>query len=119
MGLREIKRRASRHALIHRDSFPSHKAPASQPGTPAEPVPDTTEARLMNLEYSLHDMHARLTRAEEGNIVLASKCQSMADGLVKCYQVRNITPTMGTWRGFPVLTFNRSGRTPSLAFCMG
>ncbi|EPS30812.1 hypothetical protein PDE_05764 [Penicillium oxalicum 114-2] len=86
VGLREIKRRASRHALIHRDSFPSHKAPASQPGTPAEPVPDTTEARLMNLEYSLHDMHARLTRAEEGNIVLASKCQSMADGLVKCYQ---------------------------------
>ncbi|KAF3387138.1 Transcription factor SFL1 [Penicillium rolfsii] len=86
IGLREIKRRASRHALIHRDSFPGHKAAASQPGTPAEPVPDATEARLMNLEYSLHDMHARLTRAEEGNVALSSKCQSMAEGLAKCYQ---------------------------------
>ena len=87
IGLREIKRRASRHALIHRDSFPGHKTATSQPGTPAEPVPDATEARLMNLEYSLHDMHARLARAEEGNVALISKCQNMAEGLTKCYQV--------------------------------
>ncbi|KAJ5108800.1 hypothetical protein N7456_005475 [Penicillium angulare] len=85
VGLREIKRRASRHALIHRDSFPSHKAAASQPGTPAEPVPDATEARLMNLEHNLFDMHNRLSRAEEGNMALHSKCQSMAEGLSKCY----------------------------------
>ncbi|KAJ5683152.1 hypothetical protein N7462_006317 [Penicillium macrosclerotiorum] len=86
IGLREIKRRASRHALIHRDSFPSHKAAVSHPGTPAEPVPDATEARLMNLEHSLYDMHARLARAEEGNVALSSRCQSMAEGLNKCYQ---------------------------------
>ncbi|KAJ5273984.1 hypothetical protein N7478_009109 [Penicillium angulare] len=85
VGLREIKRRASRHALIHRDSFPSHKAAVSQPGTPAEPVPDATEARLMNLEHTLFDMHSRLSRAEEGNMALHSKCQSMAEGLSKCY----------------------------------
>ncbi|KAJ6015715.1 hypothetical protein N7540_010306 [Penicillium herquei] len=85
VGLREIKRRASRHALIHRDSFPSHKAATSQPGTPAEPVPDATEGRLMNLEHSLYDMHNRLSRAEEGNMALNSKCQSMAEGLAKCY----------------------------------
>lgn len=86
VGLREIKRRASRHALIHRDSFPSHKAAASQPGTPAEPVPDAAEARLINLEHTLFDMHNRLIRAEEGNAALASRCQTMTDGLSKCYQ---------------------------------
>lgn len=86
-GLKEIKRRASRHALIHRDSFPGHKAVASQPGTPAEPVPDATEARLMHLEHSLFEMHGRLARAEEGNVALSSRCQSMAEGLGKCYQV--------------------------------
>ncbi|KAJ6104233.1 hypothetical protein N7523_010553 [Penicillium sp. IBT 18751x] len=85
VGLREIKRRASRHALIHRDSFPGHKAAPSQPGTPAEPVPDATEARLMNLEHTLYDMHNRLARAEEGNVALSSRCQSMAEGLAKCY----------------------------------
>ncbi|KAJ5929664.1 hypothetical protein N7454_006614 [Penicillium verhagenii] len=85
VGLREIKRRASRHALIHRDSFPGHKAATSQPGTPAEPVPDATEARLMNLEHSLYDMHNRLSRAEESNIALNSRCQSMAEGLSQCY----------------------------------
>lgn len=85
VGLREIKRRASRHALIHRDSFPGHKAAPSQPGTPAEPVPDATEARLMNLEHTLYDMHNRLARAEESNVALNSRCQSMAEGLAKCY----------------------------------
>ncbi|KAL4888556.1 HSF-type DNA-binding-domain-containing protein [Aspergillus ambiguus] len=85
VGLREIKRRASRHALIHRDSFPSHKAAASQPGTPAEPVPDATDARLMNLEHTLYDMHTRLTRAEEGNVALNARCQAMAESLTRCY----------------------------------
>ncbi|KAE8350708.1 HSF-type DNA-binding-domain-containing protein [Aspergillus coremiiformis] len=85
IGLREIKRRASRHALIHRDSFPSHKAAASQPGTPAEPVPDGTEARLMNLEHTLYDMHNRVSRAEEGNAVLNARCLAMAESLSRCY----------------------------------
>ncbi|KAB8070046.1 HSF-type DNA-binding-domain-containing protein [Aspergillus leporis] len=85
VGLREIKRRASRHALIHRDSFPGHKAAASQPGTPAEPVPDATEARLMNLEHTLYDMHNRLARAEEGNAALNARCLSMAESLTRCY----------------------------------
>ncbi|KAJ5580092.1 uncharacterized protein N7459_006077 [Penicillium hispanicum] len=85
VGLREIKRRASRHALIHRDSFPGHKAATSQPGTPAEPVPDATEARLMNLEHSLYDMHNRMIRAEEGNVALNSRCQNLTEGLAKCY----------------------------------
>ncbi|KKK17817.1 hypothetical protein P175DRAFT_0510150 [Aspergillus ochraceoroseus IBT 24754] len=84
VGLREIKRRASRHALIHRDSFPGHKAAVSQPGTPAEPVSDT-ETRLMNVEHLLFDMHNRLSRAEEGNVALNARCQAMAESITRCY----------------------------------
>ena len=96
VGLREIKRRASRHALIHRDSFPGHKAAAaataaSQPGTPAEPVPDATEARLMALEHSLYDVYSRLNRTEEGNMALASRCQAMAESISRCYHVSRVT----------------------------
>ncbi|KAJ5920611.1 hypothetical protein N7516_011469 [Penicillium verrucosum] len=85
-GLREIKRRASRHALIHRDSFPSHKPPASQPGTPAEPVTDTTELRFQTMEHNIYELLARVARAEEGNIALNSRCHAMTDSLTKCYQ---------------------------------
>ena len=89
VGLREIKRRASRHALIHRDSFSSnHKNPsASMPGTPAEPMPDSTDARLVNLEHSLYDLHSRLARSEETNLIMSAKCQALTEGLVKCHQV--------------------------------
>ena len=55
VGLREIKRRASRHALVHRDSYSAPKPPLSQPGTPAEPVhtmQDSTESRLTQLEHT-------------------------------------------------------------------
>ena len=87
-GLRDIKRRASRHALIHRDSFPtSHKPSVSQPGTPAEPISDGGDSRLANIEHSLYDMHARLMRTEESNTALSSKCALLSDGLVRCQQV--------------------------------
>ncbi len=89
-GLREIKRRASRHALIHRDSFSAtHKPSVSQPGTPAEPVPElSSEARIANLEHSLYELHTRLVRTEESNTALSSKCQALSDGFSKCHQVR-------------------------------
>ncbi|KAI4143125.1 MAG: hypothetical protein LQ341_003007 [Variospora aurantia] len=87
-GLREIKRRASRHALIHRDSFSAtHKPSVSQPGTPAEPVPElTSEARIANLEHSLYELHTRLVRTEESNTALSSKCQVLSDNVTKCHQ---------------------------------
>jgi hypothetical protein len=88
VGLREIKRRASRHALIHRDSFSSHKPGPTQPGTPAEPVPDTADGRLMGLEHSLYDMYHRLTRMEESHSLLSARCQALTESLVKCHQVR-------------------------------
>jgi hypothetical protein len=88
VGLREIKRRASRHALIHRDSFSTGpKGPAQTPGTPVEPVPDPLEARLAMIEHSFFDMHSRLARAEDSSAYLNSKCQALADGLIRCHQV--------------------------------
>lgn len=92
-GLREIKRRASRHALIHRDSFPTpHKSSISQPGTPAEPVPDVADVRIANLEHSLYDLHNRLMRTEENNTALSAKCQALNDSLVRCHQVSGFSP---------------------------
>ncbi|KAI9752904.1 MAG: hypoxanthine-guanine phosphoribosyltransferase [Chaenotheca gracillima] len=87
MGLREIKRRASKHALIHRESFPSsHKANVSQPGTPAEPAMDPTESRLASLEHSLYDVHSRLSRTEDSYASLGSKYQAVMEGLIRCHQ---------------------------------
>lgn len=100
-GLREIKRRASRHALIHRDSFPSHKAPVSQPGTPAETVHDATEAKFLAIDQTLYELHARMARAEDGNMTLNSRCHAMAESLTKCYQV---CPPSISVRGVLVLT---------------
>ncbi|KAL8723772.1 MAG: hypothetical protein Q9225_000067 [Loekoesia sp. 1 TL-2023] len=87
-GLREIKRRASRHALIHRDSFSaSHKPSVSQPGTPAEPVPElSSDARIANLEHNLYELHSRLVRTEESNTALSSRCQVLNDSVTRCHQ---------------------------------
>lgn len=91
VGLREIKRRASRHALIHRDSFSGSKnGAASSPGTPGEQVNDSIENRLLTLEHSLYDMNNRLTRSEEQNSHLAHRCHTYLEGLTRCHQVQNI-----------------------------
>jgi len=97
-GLREIKRRASRHALIHRESFSAQKPVASQPGTPAEPLPDTTDVRLLNLEHAFYDMQARLTRTEESCALLSSRCQALTEGLVRCHQVHYICSSFSSIR---------------------
>ncbi|RCI14176.1 hypothetical protein L249_6073 [Ophiocordyceps polyrhachis-furcata BCC 54312] len=66
-SLREIKRRASRHALVHRESSYTKQPPAQQGATadPAQMAAETWEARLANLESSMYDMGARLQRGEE------------------------------------------------------
>jgi hypothetical protein len=99
-GLREIKRRASRHTLIHRDSFSGQKAGPSQPGTPAEPIPDT-ESRVISMEYAFHDLHNRLARTEESYALMSSRVQALTEGLVRCHQwthglshaVQSLAPT--------------------------
>lgn len=85
MGLREIKRRASRHTLIHRDSFSGAKAGTSQPGTPAEIIPDTDQ-RLAHLEFMFNDVHVRLSRTEESHALLSSRCQALTESLTRCHQ---------------------------------
>ncbi|CAA9966535.1 hypothetical protein PTNB73_07925 [Pyrenophora teres f. teres] len=87
VGLREIKRRASRHALIHRDSFSTPKLPTGPPaGQPVEPMPDPTEARLQNLEHSLYDMHAKMQRSEDTCAYLNQKTLVLAEGMMRCHQ---------------------------------
>ena len=92
-GLREIKRRASRHALIHRDSFSApHKPSVSQPGTPAETMPDSGDPKLAHLESSIYDLYGRLARSEETNSALSTKCAVLTDNLVRLHQVGQAKP---------------------------
>ncbi|OJD22400.1 hypothetical protein ACJ73_06251, partial [Blastomyces percursus] len=93
-GLREIKRRASRQTLIHRDSFSAHKPSASQPGTPAEQLPDgadsrVIDSRLITTEHHICDLHSRLSRMEENYSQLNSRCQALTESLVRCHQWSN------------------------------
>ncbi|KAF4453189.1 hypothetical protein F53441_4062 [Fusarium austroafricanum] len=81
VGLREIKRRASRHALVHRESNYT-KPVTSQPGTPAEPVPippDSADARLLNIEHTLFELSNRLQRSEEAAHYMHVKSQAAMD----------------------------------------
>ncbi|KAH7320243.1 HSF-type DNA-binding-domain-containing protein [Stachybotrys elegans] len=86
VGLREIRRRASRHALVHRESNYSKAATTSQPGTPAEPpqiVPDGSDARIANLEHTIYDLGARLQRAEESAHYVHIKNQVMMESMAR------------------------------------
>ncbi|TAQ91532.1 hypothetical protein B7494_g155 [Chlorociboria aeruginascens] len=92
VGLREIKRRASRHALVHRDSYSAPKPTLSQPGTPAEPIQsiqESTESRLTNLEHTLYDMHARLARSEDNSQFLHVRNQVVMDTLSRSLQLNH------------------------------
>ncbi|SMR49975.1 unnamed protein product [Zymoseptoria tritici ST99CH_3D1] len=91
VGLREIKRRASRHALIHRDSCSAApKMPAPQPpGTPLEAMPDPIEARLNVLEWNTQDLYSRLARTEEAYASVTSKCHNLLEGLARCHHWNN------------------------------
>jgi hypothetical protein len=94
-GLRDIKRRASRHTLIHRDSFSNatpkmtlQPPPPPPPGAPMEStMPDPVEARLSMLEFNLQDVYARLARSEDAYANLSAKCQMLSEGLARCHYV--------------------------------
>jgi hypothetical protein len=90
IGLREIKRRASRHTLINRDSFST----ASKPLAPAQavnqipealPGQDPTDHRMTVIEHNYFDMHARLARSEDSIGFLLNKCQILTEGLIRCH----------------------------------
>ncbi|KAK4033881.1 HSF-type DNA-binding-domain-containing protein [Parachaetomium inaequale] len=88
IGLREIRRRASRHALVHRE-YNNQRPPPSQPGTPAEPVVPTHEAanpRLSSIEHTLYDLSARLQRHEENAQFMQVKHQAIMDTVARLLQ---------------------------------
>lgn len=85
VGLREIKRRASRHALVHRE-YNNQKPTPSQPGTPAEPmppIPDGTDPRIAHIEHTLFDVNTRLQRSEEAAAYMHVKQQAMMDTVTR------------------------------------
>jgi hypothetical protein len=88
VGLREIKRRASRHALVHRE-YNSQKPPPSQPGTPAEPMPPMQEGgdpRLNSIEHTLYELNSRLQRQEENFHFMHVKQQAAMDTVARLLQ---------------------------------
>lgn len=89
VGLREIKRRASRHALIHRDSFSAPKVPTGPPAgqTVEQAMPDPVESRLNALEHNLYDMHSRMQRSEDTCVYLNQKTLVLMEGMMRCHQV--------------------------------
>ncbi|WYZ37340.1 hypothetical protein EsH8_II_000846 [Colletotrichum jinshuiense] len=88
IGLREIKRRASRHALVHRE-YPNSKPSPSQPGTPAEPMPppsDGSDPRMPGLEHTLYDLSMRLQRSEENAHYMHIKQQAVMETMSRLLQ---------------------------------
>jgi hypothetical protein len=88
VGLKEIKRRASRHTLIHRDSFSTTSkslAPA-QPVPPPEIVPEHSGDRLGMLERSVYELHSRLAMTEDTVHYLKGRCKLLSEGLLRCHQ---------------------------------
>ncbi|TQN66322.1 Transcription factor SFL1 [Colletotrichum shisoi] len=88
VGLREIKRRASRHALVHRE-YPNAKPSPSQPGTPAEPMPppnDGSDPRMSGLEHTLYDLSMRLQRSEENAHYMHIKQQAVMETMSRLLQ---------------------------------
>ena len=88
VGLREIKRRASKHSLVHRE-YNSQKPSPLQPGTPAEPIPmahDSGDARLAGIEHTLYDMGIRLQRSDESAHYMHVKQQAVSEMLAKSMQ---------------------------------
>ncbi|KAI5918787.1 hypothetical protein F4810DRAFT_690564 [Camillea tinctor] len=88
VGLREIKRRASRHALVHRE-YSDRKPTPSQPGTPAEPMPpihDSSDPRVSGVEHTLYEVNSRLQRSEENAHYMHIKQQAMVDTVNRLLQ---------------------------------
>jgi len=87
VGLREIKRRASRHALVHRE-YNNQKPTPSQPGTPAEPMPmpDGSDPRLAGIDHTLYEVSARMQRSEENAHYLHIKQQAVMDSMSRLLQ---------------------------------
>jgi len=88
VGLREIKRRASRHSLVHRE-YNGQKPPPSQPGTPAEPMPPMQEGgnpQLNTIEHQMYELTARLQRNEENTHYIEARYQAVLETVSRLLQ---------------------------------
>ncbi|OAA61040.1 flocculation suppression protein [Niveomyces insectorum RCEF 264] len=86
VGLREIKRRASRHSLVHRSDYGNQKPPQpSQPGTPSEvmPMPDGSDPRMSSVDHALYSFESRLQRNEEVMHYMQVKHQAAMDTIAR------------------------------------
>ncbi|RKF57909.1 putative flocculation suppression protein [Erysiphe neolycopersici] len=94
IGLREIKRRASRHALVHRDSYSAPKHSPSQSGAAPESnhvqqiqAHESTEPRLVSIEHTICEMYALLHRIEENSQIVHSRNQYVIEALSRSLQL--------------------------------
>ncbi|KAF2224646.1 HSF-type DNA-binding-domain-containing protein [Elsinoe ampelina] len=95
VGLREIKRRASRQTLIHRDSFsnapkapPQHThIPAPQPELPV--TQESLETRVNMMEYNFHEVFTRLARTDDALHKMTANFAVLSESLSKCVQYSN------------------------------
>lgn len=95
VGLREIKRRASRQTLIHRDSFssapkpppPHTHIPPPQPEVPA--AAESLETRMSMMEYNFHDIFTRMARTDDVLHRMTANVQVLSESLSKCVQYSN------------------------------
>lgn len=84
VGLREIKRRASRHALVHREGSVATKQGSSQANLSTDPLPlppESAEARLASLEHNLYDLSSRLQRSEESAHYMHTRSQTVFEAM--------------------------------------
>ncbi|CCU81131.1 HSF-type DNA-binding domain protein [Blumeria hordei DH14] len=96
VGLREIKRRASRHALVHRDSYSGPKPPPPPPGVSTDTMHthqlqahESTESRLTNLENTTYEMHAIIHKNEENLNVMHARNQAIMEALSRSLQLNH------------------------------
>ena len=93
-GLRDIKRRASRHTLIHRDTYPTGppKLPAYAPqGVPltemAPPLLEPVTERTYHMEQGLNDVYGRLHHHDNQLHMLHQSSDTLRDALARSLQV--------------------------------
>ena len=112
VALKEIKRRASRHALVHREY--NQKPPQSQPGTPAEPMPPMQEGgdpRLNSIEHTLFELNHRLQRHEEYVHFMHIKQQAMAGTVTRLLEFnRDLSQAVLALNPNPDSPIHRDGR---------
>ncbi|KAL5594048.1 hypothetical protein BROUX41_001100 [Berkeleyomyces rouxiae] len=87
VGLREIKRRASRHALVHRELGTQKTPLPPPPGMASEPMPmpaDVTDPRV--LDHALYDLNMRLQRSEEVSHYMQLRQQALTDSMIRMLQ---------------------------------